>query len=236
MAKPKKIWDKVYQIGSADRSQANDCCIYFIDAGNDATVMIDSGTGQGFDTLVKNIGIIGFSPKNVKALILTHCHIDHIGSANRFKTQFNCEIIAHEKDADAIEGRNIEPTVASWYGVKYSPVSIDRLLSKDVETLTFGDVSFVCLHTPGHTPGSISVYCDINGKRVLFGQDIHGPFDASFGSSMDDWRRSMLKLRDLKADILCEGHCGTYLPEDEIRRYIEGYVRSYCGQNSVEIR
>ena len=143
------------------------------------------------------------------------------------------EIIAHEKDAGAIEGRDTAKTAASWYGIDYSPVLVDHILTRDEENLTFGDVAFSCLHTPGHTPGSISVYCDINGKRVLFGQDIHGPFDSSFGSNMDDWRQSMQQLLHLKADILCEGHYGTYRPHDEVKRYIEGYMRSYCGQDSV---
>jgi glyoxylase-like metal-dependent hydrolase (beta-lactamase superfamily II) len=227
MAKPRKIWEKVYQIGGSDISHGQDCCVYIVDVGNAECVLIDCGAGKSFDTLVKNIKKVGLDPEGLKSLILTHCHIDHIGAARLFKDQFNCQIIAHEKGAEAIEGRDLIKTAAQWYGVDYSPVEIDIKLTGDFEKLNIGDVEFNCIHTPGHTPGSISVYCDIMGKRVLFGQDIHGPFDESFGSNIEDWKKSMQKLLDIEADILCEGHFGIYQPKEEVKRYIESYLRRY---------
>ena len=83
------------------------------------------------------------------------------------------------------------------------------------------------LHTPGHTPGSISLLVDNGLFRIIFGQDIHGPFYKSFGSDLDDWASSMHKLLELKADILCEGHFGIIHPAIEVRRYIEDYLRNY---------
>jgi glyoxylase-like metal-dependent hydrolase (beta-lactamase superfamily II) len=63
--------------------------------------------------------------------------------------------------------------------------------------------------------------------KVLFGQDIHGPFYASFGSDLDAWGTSMRKLLELEADILCEGHFGIIRPASEVRAYIEDYMRDY---------
>ena len=57
---------------------------------------------------------------------------------------------------------------------------------------------------PRTYPGSIAVYVDIGGQRVLFGQDIHGPFMKEWGSDLAQWKQSM-KLLALNADILCEG-------------------------------
>ncbi len=54
-------------------------------------------------------------------------------------------------------------------------------------------------------PGSLSLYRDRGEKRILFGQDIHGPFLPIPGSDIETWRRSMIKLVELEADILCEG-------------------------------
>jgi glyoxylase-like metal-dependent hydrolase (beta-lactamase superfamily II) len=73
----------------------------------------------------------------------------------------------------------------------------------------------------------VAVYTDIAGKRVLFGQDIHGPFDEVFGSDIADWRRSMKGLMDLNADILCEGHLGIFKPATIVKDYIEGYLRRH---------
>ncbi|HPF44633.1 MAG TPA: MBL fold metallo-hydrolase, partial [Syntrophomonadaceae bacterium] len=80
------------------------------------------------------------------------------------------------------------------------------------------------LHTPGHTPGSLSIFCQYDGLKVLFGQDIHGPFNEEWGSDKNEWRRSLRRLLTLDADILCEGHFGIYQPASEVRRYIESYL------------
>ncbi|MEQ8164334.1 MAG: Zn-dependent hydrolase, partial [Smithellaceae bacterium] len=62
---------------------------------------------------------------------------------------------------------------------------------------------------------------------VLFGQDIHGPFHKSFGSNIEDWKKSMHLLLGLEADILCEGHFGIYQPKRKVREYIENYLEEY---------
>lgn len=61
-------------------------------------------------------------------------------------------------------------------------------------------------------------------KKVVFGQDIHGPYFLK-GSNVVQARLSLQKLVDLKADILFEGHFGIYQPAGEVKRYIEGYLR-----------
>jgi len=49
---------------------------------------------------------------------------------------------------------------------------------------------------------------------------------ASFGSNLQDYQKSMQKLLDLKADILCEGHFGVFQPADKVYSYIKGYKDS----------
>jgi len=63
------------------------------------------------------------------------------------------------------------------------------------------------------------------GKRILFGQDIHGPYDAMWGGEPGKAITSLQNLANLKADILCEGHFGIYQPANEVEDYIEGYLR-----------
>jgi glyoxylase-like metal-dependent hydrolase (beta-lactamase superfamily II) len=221
-----EIISGVYLIGGPNITMADDAAIYLIDFAG-SLVLIDSGAGRSFSQIVRNIEMLGFHPAAVSHLILTHCHIDHIGSAPFFREKYGTKILIHEADAKAIETGDSAKTAADWYGVKFPPTAVDQKLKGSHETLKFGAEELHCLHTPGHTPGSIAVYLDREGFRVLFGQDIHGPFHKAFGSDMAAWRKSMQALIALNADILCEGHFGIYQPQENVRNYIERYLEEY---------
>jgi len=223
--KPKKVTDDIYLIGDSDITDTRDCSVYLLNLGE--LVLIDTGAGKSVDRIIQNIEDLGLNPENLSTVILTHCHIDHIGGAQEFKKRFGSRIIMHELDATAVEKADNRMTAADWYGVKLTPMPLDVKLSGDEQKLIIGGQSIVCLHTPGHTPGSISVYLDRGGKKILFGQDIHGPFLAEFGANMKDWQASMKKLLALKADILCEGHFGVYQPNGKVTEYIERYLEEY---------
>jgi glyoxylase-like metal-dependent hydrolase (beta-lactamase superfamily II) len=216
----------VYLIGGPGLTSADDASIYLIDFA-EALVVIDSGAGKSFSQIIRNIEMLGLNPANISHLILTHCHIDHIGSAPFFKKQYGTKILIHELDAGAVESGDTFKTAANWYGTTFPPMAVDQKLKGRHETLKFGSEELHCLHTPGHTPGSIALYLNREGRRVLFGQDIHGPFHAAFGSDITAWRKSMQILLDLDADILCEGHFGIFQPKEKVKKYIERYLEEY---------
>lgn len=218
------IAEGVYLIAGPNISYSEDATAFVVECGSDL-VMIDSGAGDSCEVLVRNIKDLGLYPEKITTLILTHCHIDHIGGAPYFKKRFNCQLVAHESDAEAIEQADSDMTAADAYGVSFPPTAVDRKLRGELETLTFGKQLIHCLHTPGHTPGSIAPYLDRGGKRILFGQDIHGPFLKRFRSDLGQWKRSMEKLLALKPDILCEGHFGIFSSADRAEAYIRGYVK-----------
>jgi glyoxylase-like metal-dependent hydrolase (beta-lactamase superfamily II) len=220
------IAEGVYIIGGPELTSADDAAVFIVDCG-DELVMIDSGAGRSFENLIENVEGLLLDPSRISTLVLTHCHIDHIGSAPFFRDRFGCLLLCHELDTGAIESGDPVATAATWYGTKFPPTPLDRKLSGDGGILKFGDDEIHWIHTPGHTPGSISLYVDRGGKRILFGQDIHGPFLPSFRSDIEEWRRSMAKLLDLNADILCEGHFGIYRSKKSVESYIKGYLRTY---------
>jgi len=214
-----KIIKNIYYIGSSG------CEVYLVNPqGKEGFVLIDCG--MDFQ-MIKDISKEGFDPNDINHCIITHCHIDHIGACHRLK-EFNPDIkfYAHELDAQAIEEPDHDQqTAASWYGATYKPVNLYKKFSEDIEILTLGNVEFKIIHTPGHTPGSISVLVKSDGKKVLFGQDIHGPFYESFGSNLKAYQKSMQKLLEMEPDILCEGHFGTIKPAKEVEKYIKNYMR-----------
>jgi len=227
MWKPELIFDGIYLIGGPNVTLSDDAAVFIVDFKGEA-VMIDAGAGRSTKNLVKNIEKCGFKPEQISHLILTHCHIDHIGSAPDFRARFGCKLVAHDLDADAIESGDPILTAANWYETEFPPTLLDVRLKGEHEILRFGEEDLHCLHTPGHTPGSISIYLDRGGKRVLFGQDIHGPFMPSFRSDVEMWKKSMQKLLSLDADILCEGHFGIFKSKEKVKEYIHSYLRSYA--------
>ena len=222
MDEPLRIMKDVYLVGDSEISHPYDCCVYLIDAGD--LVLIDSGAGRSFDRLVANIERLDFDPGKLKAVLVTHAHIDHIGALHLFQQEYGAQVIAHELDADAIEdGRG---TAAEAYGVSYTPCRVDVRLKGSGDSLHFGSHELRWIHIPGHTPGSIAAYMDIDNRRVLFGQDIHGPYLPNWGADRAQAKLSLQRLIDLKADILCEGHFGIYQPAEQVKEYIQEYIDS----------
>lgn len=225
MRKPKKVADGVYLVGGQDLTDMRDCCVYLVDGGSELA-LIDAGLGYSCRAILDHIQTLGFDASLLKYVVATHGHIDHTGGLRYFQSR-GAQIVGHVMELDAIAKGLPHLTAASYYGVKYQPVSVDVVLKGEKEKITVGELTLHCLFTPGHTPGGISPYVDLNGCRVLFGQDIHGPFNASWGADIKKWVASMKKLIELQADILCEGHFGVYQPATKVRRYIEHYLDQY---------
>jgi glyoxylase-like metal-dependent hydrolase (beta-lactamase superfamily II) len=225
MMRPQEVHEGVYIVGSPELTVPEDCYVYLIDLGD--LVMIDVGAGRSIAAILENVASLEMSHKNIAAVVATHCHIDHIGGIPELRKRTGIQVIAHELDATAMEAGDAVRTAADWYNLRFSPTPVDYKLTEVREVLKFEKGELLCLHTPGHTPGSISIVLDRDGKRVLFGQDIHGPFADAFGSDLPAWRKSMEVLLGLHADILFEGHFGVFRPETEVARYIENYLKVY---------
>ena len=213
----KKIIKNVYHVGDSG------CSVYLVNTNSEeGLVLIDCGMSVD---LIKKTNDQGLNFRNIKHCFLTHFHIDHTGGCFDLNLNKQVKFYAHDLDADAIEEKGHESkTAASWYGVEYEPVKLEKRLRGDLVKIQVGQYEFQCIHTPGHTPGSISVLIEVDDIKILFGQDIHGPFYKSFGSNLDDYQKSMQKLLDLNADILCEGHYGVIKPASEVNRFIRSYM------------
>jgi metallo-beta-lactamase class B len=221
MKPPGKIIDGVYIVGSADISHSYDCSVYLVDAGQ--LVLIDAGAGLSFERLTANIRSLGLRPESLDTLVVTHRHIDHVGALARFKSELGVSIVVHEGDAEAIETG--DGVLADFYGVDYAGVRADRILRGAEETLGFDRLELKAVHIPGHTPGSIALYFDSSsGERVLFGQDIHGPYNPAWGADPEAARASLEKLIGLNADILCEGHFGVVRGAAAVKKFIAQYL------------
>lgn len=220
MSQPARVCEDIYLIGSSGVSHSMDCCVYMVDAGE--LVLIDAGAGKSTGRLIDNIQALGFPAERLTTIIVTHAHIDHIGSLSELKQKFGLKVIAHESDATAIEsGKGVG---AEHYGIKFQPCNVDEKVVGSETSLEIGSHIFKLIHIPGHTPGSMAVVLQTKAGTVLFGQDIHGPYHPMWGGEPEKATASLIKLRGLNADILCEGHYGIIKPASEVAGFIQEFI------------
>jgi hydroxyacylglutathione hydrolase len=93
----------------------------------------------------------------VQAIINTHGHFDHVSANKRLKEVTNAPLMVHQLDAAMLV--HLSQSAASWGLRAEDSPQPDRLLSEG-DTIDVGRIQFKVLHTPGHTPGGISLYAD----------------------------------------------------------------------------
>jgi glyoxylase-like metal-dependent hydrolase (beta-lactamase superfamily II) len=223
--KPFEIVKDIFIVGGPDITDGRDGCVYLMSLGE--LILIDTGAGWSAHKIINNINRLGFDCRNLSRILLTHCHIDHIGGAPEIKRRFGSKIYVHQLDAPPLENGDPILTAANWYQTSFPPTPVDVKFNLKEEIMTIGDQKVICIHTPGHTPGSTCIYLDKDGKRILFAQDLHGPILEEFGSNLEDYGRSTKELLELDADILCEGHFGIYKTKKDVRNYILSYRQQY---------
>lgn len=109
--------------------------------------------GEDPDWIIEEIGK---GKWNVRYIVNTHCHFDHIYANGPVQEHTGAQILVHEADAERITAP--EKNLSILFGTTYAAPPVDRVL-KDGELIEVGkSVKLQVVHTPGHTPGSISLY------------------------------------------------------------------------------
>ena len=99
----------------------------------------------------------------MKYIYLTHCHGDHIGGVKKLKELKGGKILIHRDDAIGLHDKNINLT--EYMGMHEDYLEADARVD-DGDLLHLGNLEFKVLHTPGHTAGSTSLYCE--KEKCLF--------------------------------------------------------------------
>ena len=138
---------------------ASNCYI----VGSEATkegIIIDPGANA--KQILKSVEDLGL---DIKLIVLTHAHVDHIGALKEVKEATGGEVAIHIDEAKSLhgQGRSLSTLVRLFYP---SPPPPDRLL-KGGDSIDIGDLHFLVLHTPGHSPGGICLL----GEGVVFSGD-----------------------------------------------------------------
>jgi len=107
---------------------------------------------------------IGFE---IKYIINTHGHADHIGANEKLKELTGAKICIHPLDNPMLTNPELNLSIFFGYSIVSPPA--DKLLNNN-EILTIGKIKLRILHTPGHTPGGICLYSN-NSNNILFSGD-----------------------------------------------------------------
>jgi glyoxylase-like metal-dependent hydrolase (beta-lactamase superfamily II) len=136
---------------------ACNCSIYGDEASREALV-IDPG-----DDIEQILEIVARHGLQVKAIVITHAHIDHIGGAAKLQQSTGAPVYMNEQDAALAAHLEVQ---AQWLGMRTPPKPRIDFPARDGDTLKVGGVEAHVLHTPGHTQGSISLYIPAQGKLI----------------------------------------------------------------------
>lgn len=195
--------------------------------------LVDTGYPGDRDRVIASLSRIGRSPADVAAVVLTHAHPDHLGSAEYFRTVVGKPVLAHELEVPNATGTHIEqvsiptllkmawrPDVFVWAldVIRLKGAKVERL--GDVETFLTGPLDvpggLVPVHTPGHTSGHCAMHLPERG--VLLAGDAlmtdhalaHAPgpqlLPGFFNHDNAQARESLDRLAALPADVVIPGH------------------------------
>ncbi|MEJ2051278.1 MAG: MBL fold metallo-hydrolase [Calditrichota bacterium] len=199
------------------------CNVYLFDTGH-GPVLVDSGAAGNTERIVTQLHHLGHEPSDIRALFLTHTHLDHIGSAGELATRYGMPVYAHQTEIPYIEQQVSLPTASLAQQIlnvigervmRRHPVGkVSRGLQDGEILTTLGDLEVV--HTPGHTPGSMCLFQ--RDRKILFCGDLF--FNAHPVTGKKGLRPSIplvtvserqvadsiQKIAQLEVDILCPGH------------------------------
>lgn len=201
----------VYMIGGGGMgvSHPTDAHIYVVDGGGEAA-MIDAGSGIQPEWMCSNLEQDGVPPEKIRQILLTHTHWDHArGCAWWQRRTGGAAIAAHRLGCKAVESGLWKESHVSKHGIPSEGAQVARSL-EDGDEITVGDLQLKVIHTPGHSPDSISLLMQFGERKVLFGGDTvfaeggHGTVSAS--TDFKEYLNSVRRLAALRIDALLPSH------------------------------
>jgi glyoxylase-like metal-dependent hydrolase (beta-lactamase superfamily II) len=217
-----QIADRIHRLG-------NGLINAYLVADGGAVTIIDAGLPGYWSVLPTELATMGHSLADVRAVVLTHGHSDHIGFAERTRRELRVPVSVHELDALLAQGK--VPNPAKGMG-PVRPMPLLRFLALSMrlggwhidrltEVATFGDGATLdvpgsprVVLVPGHTPGSVALH--VTGHDALFVGDAiatvavttgtRGPQIAPFTADAEQALASLDRLAGIDAAWLLPGH------------------------------
>ena len=216
----KQVAEGIYFIPGQDEF-IPDSHVYLIGKPSSGDLsIIDAGLMGKGSYKIASILDMGIALSDIKRVIMTHTHLDHIGCLAEILREIpHAELWVHTREAEPLEQGDerivygmdmFQSMCQAQYGIKPGAFKfqVQRKLEGD-KTLEIGGISWEVIHVPGHSEGSIALY-NRSGKILIPGDVVYadyaiGRFDL-FGASGAQHKESLYALAELEVDILLPGH------------------------------
>ncbi len=206
-----------------------DHCYIIRDKG---TIMIDGGAPKKLKEFTKAIEEISIKPEDIKLVILTHGHWDHIGSAKEIKEITGAKIAMHQLEKDCLEKSLmlVPPAVNRWGHIfawimsRFMPLvhipstDVEIILEDEEFSLADFGIPGKVIHTPGHSSGSVSVLLETGdvfvGDLAMNGFPLRlGPGLPIFADDLQKVKESWKMLLDRGAKMIYPAHGNPFSAE-----------------------
>ncbi|MBN9296335.1 MAG: subclass B3 metallo-beta-lactamase [Filimonas sp.] len=157
---PFRIVGNLYYVGTYDLA----CYLVTTPQGH---ILINTGVGSSAPMIRKHVEKLGFKFSDIKILLATHAHFDHVGAMAAVKKLTGAQMMINAEDADVLADGGNSDYVMGGKGPSFLPVKADRLLH-DHDTVKLGGMNIVVLDHPGHTAGANSFLLDVKDEKRTY--------------------------------------------------------------------
>jgi hydroxyacylglutathione hydrolase len=172
-------------------------CSIIGDPATREALVVDPG-----DEVNRILDLLGRHKLIVKAIVSTHAHIDHVGGLSKLHQYTGAPVLMHRDDLPLYQAMDMQ---AAFLGVHPPDLTdIDQLLTEG-DVLRWGSFEAQVIHTPGHTPGSVSLYLPHDAGKVTAARTIHEVLnEAGEKIALRDLLKETVKSPDDTENLLIE--------------------------------
>jgi len=221
---PFRIAGNLYYVGSYDLA----CYLITTPKGH---ILINTGI-PGSDTMLRrHVEALGFKFADIRILLATHAHFDHVGAMAAVKQATGAQLMIEEKDAPLLEDGGNSDFDFGGHGRMWVPVTVDRRL-QDKDIVELGGMRITVLHHPGHTKGASSflfqVKDDTRTYRVLIANmptilsETKFPSMPTYPRVGRDYGYTLDTMPRISFDIWLSSHAGQFDLQKKLSR-AKGY-------------
>lgn len=222
---PKHLVDNIYYVGAIGVSS-------FLITTSEGHILLDTGFEDTVPMIQHSVEQLGFHVADIKLILSSHAHVDHVGGHALMKKLTGAQIVASAADARTLASGGADDFIP-WpkETILYTPVKADRIVA-DGERITLGGITLTAHLTPGHTRGATTWTMDVTDggviRHVVFFSSasindgtrlLNNPLYPDF---VHDFETTFATLRALPCDIYFAPHGGQFAMADKFARLDRG--------------